>query len=164
MRCQKRKQPCPGYREETNIVFQDQNKWAKQKVLKRIGFDSRKVSEDDTVSEVSRLSTQPYIDPSVFAIDCFYNDYVVKQGCFPFLDFLPDMYATGNKIACFQQALPAVALASVAQQMHHHDLLLESKRRYGRALRALSSAIQVPKTAKSDEVLTTVFLLGLFEV
>lgn len=148
-------------------MFQDQNSWAKAKVRTRIGLASSPDGEPSPRNNretVTRMARGPYIDPSVFAIDRFYRDYVVAAGILPFLDFLPDMFERSKDIACFRQALSAVALGSAAKQMRHHDMLLESKKAYGGSLESIANALQVPDLAKSDEVLVAVFLMGLYEV
>lgn len=134
-------------------MFQDQNSWAKAKIRNRIGLafsPDRKSSTRIDRDAVTRMAKEPNIDLSVFAIDRFYCEYIVAAGIFPFLDFLPDMFKRNKDITCFQQVLSAVALGSAAKQMRHHDMLLESKKGYGRALGSLTKALQVPELAKSD--------------
>jgi hypothetical protein len=90
---------------------------------------------------ITRIAKGPYIDPSVFAIDRFYYDYIVAAGILPFLDFLPDIFERSKDIAYFRQVLSIVALGNAAKQMRHYDILLESKKGYRRLLESLTKAL-----------------------
>ena len=65
---------------------------------------------------------------------------------------------------CLRYALWANCLGNLHVRGGDRWLEAESIKLYGKALAALSGALQVPERAKSDALLVAVKLLGLFEV
>lgn len=120
-------------------------------------------SPSSSSSSSVMIARSPFVGPEVFTINHFYNDYVAKRDA-PFLDFLPDLYSKQQSLPCFEEIVPAVALASTANQMNRSDLMIEARKHYGKSIATLGSALKDPETRKSDGVLLTVFLLSLFEV
>jgi hypothetical protein len=130
-------------------------------------FKGQLIPQDFMGSYVSALSVplcrSPFIGPEMYTITHFYDDYVLKTGA-PLLDFLPGLYSGPQAVSCLEHVVPAVALANSAKQLKRSDLMQEARKHYGRAIISLNSSLQVREEAISDGVLSTVFLLGLFEV
>lgn len=124
-------------------------------------------AEEDDVRLVVRRKFSPravYLPPEHYAVSRFYNDYILDTGALRVFDFLPDMIGKSFIPSCLQEALPAVALASASNQLGRQDLMVQARRHYATALRALNLALEKPELAKTDAVLTTIVLFGFFEV
>lgn len=104
-----------------------------------------------------------FLAPEVIAVERFYIDYSLPGTTPPILGFVADMCDDVRAEPCLRSAVRAVAVASMGKQMRSERLLGTAARHYGAALRELAEAIKHPTRAKSDDVLTTVSMLGLHE-
>lgn len=96
----------------------------------------------------------------------FFYDYVVQglgTGRDGYLEFLPDLYCEGPNPPYFEAALSAVSLASFANRTSMSHLVLRARTSYGRALSLINEALSDGNEAKSDYLLTSLFLLAKYE-
>ncbi|MCJ1388911.1 hypothetical protein MMC18_001762 [Xylographa bjoerkii] len=100
------------------------------------------------------------------SIPFFFAGWVVPPGTLPtdrgFFNFYPTMYAASSSV-CVTEAISAAALAYMANtsSIDHLDRL--ARESYGRALVSVMSAMGNKKTATSDETLTAISALGVYE-
>ena len=100
----------------------------------------------------------------------FFNDYVVHPNesiaGFGFLQGAPDMFKkeTDSEVSPFQEAVWAVSLTNFAHRSTCFDYMVpQSRRRYGKALQLLSTALRDQEELKKDSTLATVLCLGIYE-
>jgi hypothetical protein len=82
------------------------------------------------------------------------------------MDFLPDLFTQSQQNSGLREAVAALAYASFARrlgQVNADDSIMETNH-YGNALVKVKQAMESERTANSDELLMTVYLLGMFEV
>lgn len=97
----------------------------------------------------------------------FFDQYVMPpdaSGNPGWLEFLPDLYGASNETSCLKPSLAAVSYANLTNQSSIPWMSVQARHSYGEALRSINSALRDPEQATTDETLTAVFLLGLFEV
>lgn len=113
-------------------------------------------------------SIQPHLTTNwkEVAVPRFFADYMyefesVQIGT---LQFLPEVLKTDSTRNYSLEALQAVALVSMANQLKLDSLLLDSRYAYGRAISGLAKALFSQEETKSDAVYATTYLLGFYEV
>jgi Fungal specific transcription factor domain len=97
----------------------------------------------------------------------FFDQYVMPpdaRGNPGWLEFLPDLHEASNETSCLKPSLAAVSYANLANQSSIPWMSVQARHSYGEALRSINSALRDPEQVTTDETLTAVFLLGLFEV
>lgn len=92
----------------------------------------------------------------------FYQDYANHSGITLF-NVLPRFY-TSSSSTCFQEALHAVTLVSSARQLQQSGLMVQARRHYGEAIKALNATLDDTILTADDSVLVALLLLSLFEV
>jgi len=96
----------------------------------------------------------------------FFHDYV--QGCGDcrggYLEFLPALYQEQSNKPYFAAALAAVSMASFANRTSIEDLVVRARRSYGQALSMINEALSSEAEAKSDCLLTSLFLFAKYEI
>ncbi|KAF2839257.1 hypothetical protein M501DRAFT_1016338 [Patellaria atrata CBS 101060] len=102
------------------------------------------------------------------AIDRFFNEYAEIPGHsqpeYGYLWFLPALCCRVDVLPCLREALPAVALASLAKQTRQPRMLLRAHLHYGKALPLVNTTLSNPEDVKNDSTLVTVLLLGLYQL
>jgi len=95
----------------------------------------------------------------------FFYDYVEgsRNGRGGYLDFLPALYQEQSNKPYFAEALAAVSMASFANRTSIEHLVFRARRSYGRALFMINEALNSEAEAKSDCLLTSLFLIGKYE-
>ena len=81
-----------------------------------------------------------------------------------YLEFLLPLYKTDVPNGQFSTAVSAVALASLANRPNSKNLLPKAREIYTKALALTNAALRDPVQAKTDQTLSSVLLLGIFEV
>ena len=79
-------------------------------------------------------------------------------------EWLAESYQNDGPTAGLRAAIEAVCLAGLSNLSPANSLASASRERYGKAVRAVQTALEDFVQVVSDETLMTVFLLGLFEV
>lgn len=82
----------------------------------------------------------------------------------PVLDFLPDMIGNSADNLAIQYASKAVSRMTLADRYSGYDSRLQSSDDYARALKSVAGAMSDVNQAVTDEAVTAVWLLGLYEV
>ena len=94
----------------------------------------------------------------------FHNFVVVDQGISKgHLDELPALvkhYGNGALMA----TVTCVGMAGLANTRHAPQVMFAARQIYARALRLINAALRDPIESKTDQTLSAVLLLGLFEV
>jgi hypothetical protein len=157
------------WQDEWNAMVRPQEKWAKKKVVQRVGRvqvlrnqrATAGLSAGDLLKAVL-LPKQPQIGPEIFAINRFYTDYAFTvANC----QFLSQPISGKNKTPlALQSVIPAVAMANVAKKLGRYDLMEQAHRHYGQALKKMAKGLTNPEVAKHDATLLTALMLGLYEV
>jgi len=105
-----------------------------------------------------------FVRPETFAVDVFFSDYVLSKGKLLLFCSLPGIYYCPESPICLKEMVLAVALASLSNQQHRSNFMMLARHYYNRSLRSLNTALGNVEMAKSDGVITTVALFGIFEV
>lgn len=82
----------------------------------------------------------------------------------PVLDFLPEMLEHSAQNTAIQQASRAVSRMALADRYSGQDVRLQTDSEYMKALQRVSETMTDESEALKDELITAVWLLGLYEV
>lgn len=82
----------------------------------------------------------------------------------PVLDFLPDMLVKSSDHTAIQAAAKAVSRITLADRYSGKDARLETGSEYAKALNSVKETMSNESAAITDEAVTAVWLLGLYEV
>ena len=96
----------------------------------------------------------------------FFSNYVLENTSYSkgFLDYLPGLCANEVANSFLMQAVTALGLVGLAMKTHDSNVLISARQDYASALNQLNVALTSKERALTDQALTTVFLLGLYEV
>lgn len=124
---------------------------------------------DGDLSEVTGLDLQSIHIPLVDRARCYFlSSYVVycpRKSDTGMLTFIPSLLASeeGSK-RYFQDMFSAVSIAAFSMRPNCREAAVATHMYYGAGVRGLREALQVKESAKSDTVLATTILLGVYEV
>ena len=112
---------------------------------------------------------QPKTDWESLAISQFMEDFVYPvqsspENAFQYFSFLPGLYSRYSARSCLTEAVSAVALARLANQIRAVDLSFRARKAYANALSMVNKCMSVPEMRKSDQTLTTLCLLTKYEI
>lgn len=82
----------------------------------------------------------------------------------PVLDFLPDMIGNATENVAIQYASKAVSRMTLADRYSGYDTRLQTSDDYAKALNSVANTMSDVNQAVTDEAVTAVWLLGLYEV
>ena len=99
------------------------------------------------------------------ALAHFFDNYVSTSasGWQSYLGFLPEYFAKHSDTDCLKDSVLAASMASLANISCIDQLQIRSRELYGRALQSVGTALKNPAEAKTDLVLTSIFLLQKYE-
>jgi hypothetical protein len=105
-------------------------------------------------------------DIQFHAICLFFRDYTIEPcGIFSgWLNFLPDMYLNSTGASLIQQAVFAAAYSNLGLKIRRSDMATKALSHYCASLHAVKSSLSNKFTATSDDMMTAVTLLLLYEV
>ena len=92
------------------------------------------------------------------------DDSGAKNSLNTYAHVLPTLYQQNSSFGTLPKIIDAIGLASISNIKRSPELMVAAGREYAKALRAINASIQDPRKATTDETLTAVMLLGLFEV
>lgn len=124
---------------------------------------------DGDPSGVMGLDLQSVHIPLVDRARCYFlSSYVVycpRKSDTGMLTFIPSLLASeeGSK-RYFQDMFSAVSIAAFSMRPNCREAAVATHMYYGAGVRGLREALQVKESAKSDTVLATTILLGVYEV
>lgn len=78
--------------------------------------------------------------------------------------YLPEIFMTQQIGFPLQQAIAAVGFAGLANFWSASTIMAKANSTYCVALKSVNAALRCPEEAKSDQILATILLLGLWEV
>ncbi|KAH7312052.1 hypothetical protein BKA65DRAFT_159393 [Rhexocercosporidium sp. MPI-PUGE-AT-0058] len=177
-RCEKIGKQCPGYLDDWDINFRSENdalrakaavqqrpadeKSAAPSMLEVFGAGS---SRSCTPSTAVYLSDQLVDNIHQHAISLFFQDYTIEScgRCPGYLDYLPQLYGRSNRNSLLTVALLAVAHANIAQKLERQDIAIKAMSYYRKALRLANAVLAKNVEATSDNTMTAIMLLGLYE-
>ncbi|PCD23973.1 hypothetical protein BFJ63_vAg10823 [Fusarium oxysporum f. sp. narcissi] len=160
-RCTQAGRPCPGYPEPWDVVLRMQNKYAENKVQARIQ-KAKTERMEQARREAATIPRGIHMTAEVHSWNRFYQDYANHSGITLF-NVLPRFY-TSSSSTCFQEALHAVTLVSSARQLQQSGLMVQARRHYGEAIKALNATLDDTILTADDSVLVALLLLSLFEM
>jgi hypothetical protein len=106
------------------------------------------------------------LTPSVqdLATCFFFRNFVLSDSdnCKGHMDHLPKMSQTSG--GPLSAAISSVGMACLSNVTNSSDVMFAARQEYASAVRLTNMALQDPVQTKSDGMLTTVMLLGMFEV
>ncbi|KAL3475521.1 hypothetical protein BJX99DRAFT_271048 [Aspergillus californicus] len=172
--CSKSGWTCPEYGDSVERMFQYHNSdlfknpRKEPSVEKKASRNARitlipgvTVLNDVMPSTIAKEITQPMDD---LAIDYFlsthaFRDDGIVRGCFEYLLVSNDLLTHKTVFA----SLRAAALAAYGNKFRHKDILCESRRYYGDALRLVNCALQSQRDAATNQTMIAILLLNTFE-
>ena len=77
---------------------------------------------------------------------------------------LPTIYRHDSSFSALPKIIEAIGLAGISNVKQAPELMVAAGQKYARVLRAINASIQDSKEASTDQTLTAVMLLALFEV
>ncbi|CAM1504842.1 Fc.00g024330.m01.CDS01 [Cosmosporella sp. VM-42] len=184
--CGRKKIPCPGYRDPSQVRFRDETvriasrvKNAKTKkkppITPSSGVSSFELDQSpelagdcefqDHAQARTVVSLRPQelvVDPEHAALAYFMNSFIVTS---PFEGYLPDLYKShsATKHDALSSATQAVSFATFALRVRDPAYLKTAWSNYAVALLETNALLASPKDAVLDSSLAAVLLLGLFE-
>ena len=173
-RCQKVGRTCPGYREDDDL-FRSMNEASEQKVrmakARQSPDEEASISHSTTLPVRSRWLSIPRTiatDLDHEAVCHFFATFTfprdAKVGTTGHYEFLPDLYLQHPEATYLSEAIKACSLSNMANRSSLGKLVQRARKCYGNSLLLLNAALADPKLAITDEVLSTITLLGLYEV
>ena len=179
LRCLKIGKKGPGYPDEWDLAFRSQNEAVKAKVSSKQSAPSQQWSSDkssrnllqnDRRSLLSRagLHSSDMLpdDLHQHAICLFFQDYIIEScgRCPGYLNFLPELYGRSAENSLLTVAVLAASYANIAQKLDRHDITIKAMSHYRKALRQVSTVLSEKRESTSDTTMTSIMLLGLYEV
>ena len=100
------------------------------------------------------------------ALCYFFANYVLEDTTLSkgYLDFLPSLCISEDGGSFLMDAVASLGLAGLGMRKHDPNALDSARLKYASALRELNTALTSKDGALTDQALTTVFLMGLYEV
>ena len=179
LRCLKIGKYCPGYPDEWDLAFRSQNEAVKEKVSSQQLAQSQqrssdKISRSDLQDERRSPLSKAVIQSSDMlpddlhqhAICLFFQDYIIEScgRCPGYLNFLPELYGRAAESSLLTVAVLAASYANIAQKLDRHDITIKAMSNYRKALRQVSTVLSEKRESTSDMTMTSIMLLGLYEV
>jgi hypothetical protein len=154
-------------------MFRDMNQVTERNVLgPRLAKAKARTSKESQLNTLTQITKQKSVIPLQVVPDiehqsiCYFVDnFVILGGAGRpgYLDFIPELYAKSSSAPYFKDALTAVSLASLATHQELQYLLPKARKIFGRAMSGMRTAMENPKTAKSDHLLASSFLFSKYE-
>ncbi|KAH6665817.1 hypothetical protein B0J14DRAFT_212458 [Halenospora varia] len=187
-RCTNSGKTCPGYEPNSELVFRDMSQYAEKKVRGRVGGRVYAESEASTMAISSSSDSQTPVPSSGhlvatigqrsgitppprtnfrdIAIPRLFFDYKTNSNALPLGNYsvLEDIANSRDTTLCLQQALQAVALQHLANQINDNSLEAEAARAYSSAVTLMIEILGHPVQAKKDSTLATSVLFGLYNL
>lgn len=156
---------------DTDPMFRSMNKWTEKTVKVRVGnrLAAREAEETQCMEKyLPSFSELVAMEWSSHAIGPFFDRFINQPdrygSTWGFLPWLPKTYGDSSVPKFVADATKACALANLANASKIPDLEVLAGRSYGMALRGLHSAMSKPATSTSNDTLSTMMLLALYEV
>ena len=189
LQCQKSRRQCPGYKDDFDLVFRNETQATERRARRSINSkriklkleqrsqtrnnaDSALVSgsavQRELVSASSRyIPSTPNTPIEHQAAHYFLSNFVLNprtETSRGFLTFVIPLIKNEPPDTQLSTSFAAVALAAFGNRPSSRALLPIAGGYYSKALKRINAALKDPITAKSDQTITSVLLLGLFEV
>ena len=193
LRCTKADKTCPGYPDESALVFRDMNQISERKVKSRIArkdhhvnysrYGDIRLSPHDG-STTFLYTTQAGFPPSSdiywssdipaplntnwyeTAAPRFLADYVFQSDVVQWgnLRFLPDIFSKNSSCPHLEESFQAVALVSLANQTGLSYLAIEARKLYGSAIKRVAKILGNVEESRKDSMLASVYMFSMYEV
>ena len=81
-----------------------------------------------------------------------------------YYDFISELYFESSQDSYLVDATKAAAFMYLAKRSCLQSFAVQARRSYGKALMQASSNLNIPEEAKSDRMMATLSILGIYEV
>ncbi|KNG44328.1 hypothetical protein TW65_08679 [Stemphylium lycopersici] len=190
--CKKSARVCPGYPDDFDLVFRDENKAMAKRARKSSGTTPSNSSTGGSSSQTSpHLAPLQAFDPSfdfdtfvwnlenavpptiTLAPECeavpfFFKNFIAlpqqAESTRGYLEYLVPLYNRARPSSVLHLATTAVAMATCGQYPGRQQLLREAVSTYGKALKKLHEDLKDPKMSKSDETVLAILIFSLYEI
>lgn len=173
--CAKIQRLCPGYRNQTDLMFRDQSTHVKKKAEAKAGLNSKRPVSARTTPTVatSEMGDKGLVEPPSSPCNEQHSSLALIHTLAPTIDerttgwfFLE--YTLGGSSAqdlgeSLFSSMRAVGLAGFACTHHSLELLIEARKLYVTAIQYTNTALMRPVEAKKDSTLLGILLLSVFE-
>jgi hypothetical protein len=164
------------YRDRFDIVLRDQtSQTAERAKVKWRSRSKQGIGGDDSGLETtvgsSSSRTSSFVDSvDDYVLQRFVYDWVIPRdltGVQPgsqFMEFLPDMFQKSSPGSPLKLAVSALAYANYSRRCRSPESMPLAMTYCNKALSALNLTVSIASEAFSDETLTAITVLGLYEV
>ncbi|CZR63740.1 uncharacterized protein PAC_13637 [Phialocephala subalpina] len=158
-KCQRIGRSCPGYPNQWDLAYRNEN----DVVQKKVHWNSKTIQRIPSAKMLMMEST--LIDERLQAICLFFQDYTISTcgPCPGWLYFLPKMYQLSAASSLLHHAVCTTAYANLAQKTERPDLAIMAMSHYRESLDIVKRTLLSPRIAVDDCTMTGVMLLGIYE-
>ncbi|KAF8853862.1 hypothetical protein BDZ45DRAFT_62941 [Acephala macrosclerotiorum] len=158
-KCQKIGRLCPGYPDQWDLAYRNEN----EVVRKKVHWNSKNIQS--IPSSKLLMLENALADDRLQAICLFFQDYTISTcgPCPGWLYFLPKMYQLSAASSLLHHAVCTTAYANLAQKTERTDLAIMAMSHYRESLDIVKRTLLSPRTAVDDYTMTGVMLLGIYE-
>ena len=167
-RCARKGKPCVY--PNSDSVFRSMNEWTANNVKARVESKIAAREMEEMLCMERHLPSLPAtvsLEWSSHAIGPFFDHFVIQPDRFGstwgFLPWLPQLYGNQSVAHYLAEATKACALANLANFSKIQQLETLASQSYGLALKGLHAAFGKTETAASNDSLSTMMLLALYE-
>ncbi|KAF1985816.1 hypothetical protein K402DRAFT_421743 [Aulographum hederae CBS 113979] len=161
-----------GWRQRSKKPTKDGKTESRESSTDVVSVSPISLSNDSKPTQLdfnSSLTILPMLAPSAIELseNRFFFDYVLQTNrAFPYsgiMDFLPELYRKSSQETCLPEALAAMAKLNLYRRTRNQQLAIQAAESYGHSLQLMKAALQNPETARSNEVLISMYLMGMYE-
>ena len=142
-------------------------KFSEQPVVESscIPQDGKNLVELDLCAAYSPISSNPLPSLEDQASCFFFSSYVLNNWgvCRTYFEYLPKLYDELPRDCALSSIIVALGIAGLSRFQHAPSLVRLSRAKYAVALRSVNMALQDPESAKRDQTLIAIMLLGVYE-
>ena len=184
LKCEKKDEPCPGYRNLADVMFRNESERTIRKVRAfQNPVDIEQLRRSSTQRRLSNLSQIPQSgSPSSLSpmhissalsqpinelgANFFFTNYALDESPYSpsYQTWLIQTYHEEHPGHFLRTAIEAVGMAGISNVFHAPGIAFRSKEQYSKVLAATKKALSDPVEAISDTTFMSVILLGMFEV
>jgi len=178
--CSRAGRTCSGYRDPSDLIFRDQTRGLAVKHRKACAAASKSGPNEVVTTSTSIASTksrepvQLPVDSAIYldlttsgeeqATCYFFKNYVLDDVCTHLsFEYLLDIYNSELVGSALADSIVSLGSVGLAHFWKSPDMRIDAQRKYNSAVRLISSKLRNIETAKEDQTLITIMLLGLYE-
>ncbi|KAE8148362.1 hypothetical protein BDV25DRAFT_168540 [Aspergillus avenaceus] len=163
--CIRMREPCPGYRDEWDLVFRNQT----DHTIKRSKEIRAKRDNKATVARGVHSDPHPSAgfspNPNEIGVNYFFHYFVTgcQSSSRGYLNYIPAVWTADGHHPTLVASIAAVGLVTLANTTRQPTLAKHARAKYTEAIEQVNLALASPTESIKDSTLMSVISLGLFE-